>query len=911
MKNKKITFSQGKVNVNGILEKSNLPSLTNIKTIKDSEEVKDKLSHIFPLLNNIEKVTIEGSDKEIMDYMETMVLSHVFSRGIFKDNVRRKSNFIKQQMICIDIDAGVSPDKLLKSLISFDLAPNIIYSSVRDGDEKRKFRVLYLLPNGISDKDQLFLINSKFNESIHGDPSTKDTSRLFYPGKKILYRNDNIPSRNEILLKNIEEFLSLIDFDLTPDNSGGSLSIFVEDLKYSISSPLDNYMVKRFKMEYTLISKSSLSKRHFDYSSNRFKIIEEFFTCNIRYSFDILKGLMMNLRWVSGGRKRMIERLIEINDNGGGQYKGFKQKDSIGRGIEKYPTDYFNALKRISESDSYIPMSLRNFSPFEEDHVYRNLLEDVSNSWGGFTTDVDLIKEKIDIKLSAVLLNNMITKIKKEEKTFTKIISTFTDRDIIIKDFLQPKELKGFYGDSFTDDINKGKIFIIKVSTGLGKTKELETLDGMVMACYTNKLKDELNDRMKVDCVVTPDSVVFSDEDLQENIETLYAANDYSAVLYIIKQVAKHEVYKDHVIRKQDIIKCNNYIDNNKIVKQEKEKSILTTHTRALYSSFHSSLVMYDEDIIQSLITTGNLLLQDFEIFDGTPFNEISIRWLEFLKECKLDFWYDFPSKEDLKISKFFKKHLVEHKRIDFLKFFKNCDHFILRKDKENKTEITFFSDNTGFLNYQKNAVILSATVEPYLYQKIYGEENVEVLEIDDIPLKGHIVQDTRRSYSRRTTGSLIDKGDDKLDALLKEIKQNDIPLITHQNYSRFFKNSYNLSSANTKMYFGNCSGYDNYNGKDIVVLGTPHRPARIIEKFLIDKEREIDVHMVDEIVSHKQFRFKFKTYKNEVLRNLQMGSIEGDLIQAVGRARALRNDVTVRLYSNFPLYISTDFITK
>jgi hypothetical protein len=52
-----------------------------------------------------------------------------------------------------------------------------------------------------------------------------------------------------------------------------------------------------------------------------------------------------------------------------------------------------------------------------------------------------------------------------------------------------------------------------------------------------------------------------------------------------------------------------------------------------------------------------------------------------------------------------------------------------------------------------------------------------------------------------------------------------------------------------------------------------------------------------------------FNCYDNLELREIQLGLIESDLIQAIGRARTLRTDATVEVYSNFPLRISDKFI--
>jgi len=56
--------------------------------------------------------------------------------------------------------------------------------------------------------------------------------------------------------------------------------------------------------------------------------------------------------------------------------------------------------------------------------------------------------------------------------------------------------------------------------------------------------------------------------------------------------------------------------------------------------------------------------------------------------------------------------------------------------------------------------------------------------------------------------------------------------------------------------------------------------------------------------VIHNGYLFHFTTYgeEHEVLRKILFWMIESDLEQAVGRARLLRYDCTVYLFSNFPL---------
>jgi hypothetical protein len=62
------------------------------------------------------------------------------------------------------------------------------------------------------------------------------------------------------------------------------------------------------------------------------------------------------------------------------------------------------------------------------------------------------------------------------------------------------------------------------------------------------------------------------------------------------------------------------------------------------------------------------------------------------------------------------------------------------------------------------------------------------------------------------------------------------------------------------------------------------------------------DAEMKDQLVTHNGHRFWFKTYEDKVLRIIHFWMIESELEQAVGRARLLRNDCIVHLFSNFPL---------
>jgi len=171
------------------------------------------------------------------------------------------------------------------------------------------------------------------------------------------------------------------------------------------------------------------------------------------------------------------------------------------------------------------------------------------------------------------------------------------------------------------------------------------------------------------------------------------------------------------------------------------------------------------------------------------------------------------------------------------------------------------------------------------------------VIDIRDVEQQGKIIQYTKRSCSRLSLNRYVKTVSEEI---------GDKPVITFKSYAHQFKNPVK------DMHFGNCSGYDTMKGKDLAIVGTPHR--NVIEYLLTAKVLGIDFKTTDTTMSFQKieyngFRFKFYCYDNEEIRLLQLAFIESDLIQAVGRARTLRTDATVEVYSNFPLRISKLFV--
>ena len=141
------------------------------------------------------------------------------------------------------------------------------------------------------------------------------------------------------------------------------------------------------------------------------------------------------------------------------------------------------------------------------------------------------------------------------------------------------------------------------------------------------------------------------------------------------------------------------------------------------------------------------------------------------------------------------------------------------------------------------------------------------------------------QSYSR----NFFKKNDTAADDI--KALTGDVPTITFKAFSE-----------DCEIHFGNSEGCNFMAGHDIAVVGTPHM-AEQVYKFIAYRmggNISYTAHYIP--IVHNGFRFWFYTYDDELLRQIQLWLIQGELEQAVGRARLLRNDCTVYLFSDFPL---------
>jgi hypothetical protein len=516
-----------------------------------------------------------------------------------------------------------------------------------------------------------------------------------------------------------------------------------------------------------------------------------------------------------------------------------------------YTQNNFNALS-YQRKRQYHPQHLNEFSDYEEEH--RSVVSALTFENGR----VDQVEERPpQISLSDA------------ERSFSMQL------------------------DEVLESRETGDVVLFKVPTALGKTAALEGLEGVTIAAPTNDLKEEITERMDVKCASTPATPEFESDVIQERIDTLYKVGLGEAVSRLLQRISRGQVSE---ATREDELKAEEYLRDLRKTYALKD-TVVTTHARAMHTDFQHDTMIFDEDPLDQILEVGEVKISDLfqlkqnlqqDLFgEKNPLEDV-LMWLVKLNGST----YTETPTFDIDLEKLEDEILERDVDSNIFDFFQS-DYCVL--DKEDGDKLRFVSKRR--IPDDKKIIIMSATAPVEIYRKIFGDR-LDVVELTNVEREGEIIQHTKKSYSRSSLEGSVDEINDKVDGE---------PVITFKT----FKNR--IDGATEEMHFGNCEGYDTLKGKDIAVVGTPHINQTkyfLIAMALGEKVKTTDKSMKYEAIEHNGLRFKFMAFnRNKELQKIQLSLIESELVQAVGRARTLREDCTVNVYSNLPLSIADKYV--
>lgn len=192
--------------------------------------------------------------------------------------------------------------------------------------------------------------------------------------------------------------------------------------------------------------------------------------------------------------------------------------------------------------------------------------------------------------------------------------------------------------------------------------------------------------------------------------------------------------------------------------------------------------------------------------------------------------------------------------------------------------------------------VVLSATADETLYQAANpGRKVILDGDVTNIEHAGKVIQFPDHSISRASLQN--GQANSTLEAVSTVV--NDDPVIGLKGQEEKLR-SHGLNVH--RLHQDACEGSNELEGHDIAVVSTPNKSEAAYRMYA--DLLGIQVFPEDKLeytpVKRHGWEYTTTTYPNNPrLQHLQLHLIESTLIQAVGRARTLRNDCTCRVFAN------------
>lgn len=450
--------------------------------------------------------------------------------------------------------------------------------------------------------------------------------------------------------------------------------------------------------------------------------------------------------------------------------------------------------------------------------------------------------------------------------------------------------------DDFKENFNKAvlsnkKIWhVINCQTALGKTQAiLELLKNtslrVLVAVPTNKLKREVYERAKemgIDIIVSP-----SLHELKDDLPDVVW--DQIAALY---DAGKSPMPRLNKAIAEDDLECAKLF---KQYKSELDEFInfdghaITTHRRLTGMDVSKyDLVIIDEDIIYSTVIpsrdTNNISELKKLKKELAASDPLTAKITKILKMIKRSEYFTLNEID-------YDRAYADIKMAVNIPTLCSATYFCYRKPSAWENDLE--EDCISFIKPVKfpkdtKYIMLSATANKDVCEYCFREDNVKFYGCKEAKLTGTLNQFGDKSMGRNSMAEDI--------SIISKIKKwsGFDDTISFKKFLKHYAGD---------MYFGNCAGCDYLKGKNLDVIGTPHQPEWIYKLFAYSLGFDIDAKLKPNLtVTHNGCRFRFRTYEDQTLRAIQFYMIESELEQAVGRARLLRYDCTVNLFSNFPL---------
>ena len=787
----------------------------------------------------------------------------------------KAENCTEMQILALDFDNGCTFSEIKNRCDMMGFHITYAYHTFSSTDEHERFRVVFVLD--VPEQDA-FIIKVMLNMLIkifpECDMNCKDLCRMFFGGKELIYYDGNA----RIALEQVWlPFLKALDTDthyrrnIMKFASRMNIAMINDTLCMGRLSDQEVIFGKKMDSPVLHITAESKNLPFFiaegycplpgntckDKKSEKRKIILTQGGTNCQLYNDFVSGIELsynekftiatNLININGGRKRFLDIIGQVYGE-----EGF----SRWKRCLKYMNGYHS--KRCSEESC----------PYYHQCIHENTMIDT------LAMDRKVYQGKTDY----VSIDAAVNKLK------TDLASAFQSCE--------------------------NGIHLIKAQTGLGKTTAYIDLirenpkNRFLIALPTNMLKREVGGKLRNsgipadDIFITPsvyDS--FLPAEIQNEISEAHKRGIHTVTKRLIKEYYE-KTEKETPYELAKLEECEKFLkDTCKI----KERIVVTTHAYFLQmkeETLKKFTVIIDEDF---------LMLQGFNRMCS-----VSINCLEELAEKDFGVYSKMAGKllkakegvyqrQNTEIAEQLTEEQLEELACfgmdDNINDLKDAATYVRMKDRETGADIIkyFCPPVLPKMIY----IVLSATFNQKIYSLFFkGKMDVFSYGEQKAAYKGKLIQYTYHSLGRKDLSEKMEV----FDAVKRITGKEKLSVITFKCIEQI-KGMDRLNSAG--IHFGNSTGVNDLSGKDLAIIGTPYsvdENYKLIASFLgADVNQKQDKRPSWKRVNYKNDSFLITTYGDEILREVQLYSIESELEQCAGRARLLRNDCTVYVFSSFP----------
>lgn len=792
----------------------------------------------------------------------------------------KTDNCVAMQLLVLDFDGGSTFAQIKSKCDDAGLKISYAYHTFSSSDAQEKFRLVFVCEEVIEDlliiKTALRMLHKIFPKC---DASCKNPDRMFYGGKELVYMD---PAARMALVQLFSPLMEALDVgkhfaeNLRRFASEAGISLIGKHLPMGDVKDMDAILGEY--MDSAVIHKTGESTK------------SPFFIAEL---VDCVGEIHQGHTCGKGAGKRNIK--IQKGETPCQLLNDFKSGDRIGH--DKRFAIYTNLIN-INRGEKFFLNVTREYYGEETFQKWKQYVKYTRDYW----------PKRCSPDFCPYFC------ICEHEGTIVKTLAM--DRQVYLRkeEYVPVDEAEkclweNLYHAFRSEDTG---IHLIKAQTGLGKTRAYIRLiadnpaDKFLVALPTNQLKEEVQKTLIYAGVPERDIFMtasvhgnaFIPPEIREKISGMHNRGIHNMTKEIINGYYK-KIRADPLDRKAVEEECERILAGIKGVKDE--RVIVTTHAylAQLEKDFlRNYTVIIDEDFLQLLVFSRmyQVSVKCLEKLAGMGLCGYSDTAAVVLRAEEKTYKRMKPVRYSVPLTEEEQEELGCFQTDDNMNDLIHAGAFVRMRDADSGEEVIkyFCPLDMPRMKY----IVLSATFDEGIYEKYFaGQMEVYKYPEKKAAYRGRIEQYTYHSLGRK---DLSEK--EQVFSIAKEMVGNpNLDIITFKKFETEGTGRFNPAG----IHFGNSTGLNGLEGHDLAIIGTPFRVEeyyKLIACYLgAEVNQEGDKRPSLRRVEYKGNSFLITTYKDRVLQEVQLYSIESELEQCVGRARLLRQDCSVYVFSCFP----------